>query len=414
MKTNTETLCQSCHTQGKNKYTVWGKKKDNSFIDLSSTHNIDTGGQYRKSGHANSQALAFKEFSAYDFGSSHQPTYPFDMSITGSGGVGSKRNKSNTSNRLTQTPNPANAYLGTANNTSQVVLINNYACNQCHHGLGSIDYMKDRQGTSSSQVLWGDATVVCLTCHETHTDPGGTKKNVRAPVKLSYNSRFENATSNPRGGINKFMDGTDIPSGVGNSLVCLFCHQARESGFTVYDRIKSFLDPYTVPDQVINPSGFSFVNPHYLDGGAVLWSKNAWEYFFNNIPQTYSSGISSHQQTNCTGCHMGEANADNTEGGHTWAPRVETCQSCHGSSVTSFFSVNAGADYDGDGQVKTAYEEIGTLSEDGSSGTGLFWTGHYSPECEGDLLQSQQLSLLFHCNGRPVQTLDNAHPFRRI
>ena len=212
MRTNTETLCQSCHTQGKHKYTAWGKKKDNSFIDLSSTHNIDTGGQYRKSGHANNQALAFKEFSAYEFGSTHQPTYPFDMSITGSGGIDSKRNKSNNSNRLTQTPNPANAYLGTANNTSQVVLINNYACNQCHHGLGSIDYMKDRQGTTASQVLWGDATVVCLTCHETHKDPSGTGKNVRVPVKLSYNSRFEDATKNPRGGINKFMDGTDIPS----------------------------------------------------------------------------------------------------------------------------------------------------------------------------------------------------------
>lgn len=372
MRTNTETLCQSCHTQGKLKYTAWGKKKNNSFTDLSSTHNIDTGGQYRKSGHANTQALAFKEFSAFEYGSTHQPSYPFDMSITGSGGINSLRNKSNNSNLLTQTPNPANAYLGTANNTSQVVLINNYACNQCHHGLGSIDYMKDRQGTTGAQVLWGDATVVCLTCHETHRDPSGKQKNVRVPVKLSYNSRFEDVNKNPRGGINKFMDGTNIPSNVGTSLVCLFCHQARESGFTVYDRVKAFIDPYTKPDQVINPAGFSFVNPHYLDGGAIVWSKNAWEYFFNNVPQTYSNGIPKHQQTNCTGCHMSEANADNTEGGHTWVPRVETCQSCHGSSITSFFSVSASADYDGDGQVKTAYEEIGTLSADGKTGTGLF------------------------------------------
>ncbi len=40
--------------------------------------------------------------------------------------------------------------------------------------------------------------------------------------------------------------------------------------------------------------------------------------------------------------------------------------------VTSFFSINAAADYDGDGQVKTAFEEIGTISAGGSSGTGLF------------------------------------------
>jgi len=371
MRTNTETLCQSCHTQGKYKYTAWGKNKAGELIDLSPTHNKNIGGQYRRSGHANQHTLAFKEFSSFDFGSSHQPTYPFDQSIIASGGVGSRRNKGNSINRLTSTPNAANAYLGAPNNTSQVVLIDNYVCNQCHHGLGSVDYMKDRQGTSSAQVLWGDATVVCLTCHETHSDPNGSKKNVRVPVKLSFNSRFVDPVKNIRGGINKFMDGTSIPSNVGNSLVCLFCHQARESGLTVYDRIKARLNPYTNPDQVINPAGFSFVNPHYLDGGAILWSKNAWEYFFNNIPQTYSNGIPNHQQTNCTGCHMSEANADNTEGGHTWLPRIETCQTCHGS-VTTFFSINAAADYDGDGQIRTAYEEIGTITGGGSTGTGLF------------------------------------------
>jgi len=371
MRTNTETLCQSCHTQGKHKYTAWGKNNAGELSDLSATHNKNIGGQYRRSGHGNQQALAFKEFSSFEFGSSHQPTYPFDQSITGSGGLGSRRNKGNSINRLTTTPNAANAYLGAAGNTTQVVLIDNYVCNQCHHGLGSVDYMKDRQGTSDAQVLWGDATVVCLTCHETHSDPNGSKRNVRVPVKLSFNSRFVDPTkNNPRGGVNKFMDGTSIPSTVGNSLVCLFCHQARESGFTVYDRIKA-INPYTNPDQVINPAGFSFVNPHYLDGGAILWSKNAWEYRFNNVPQTYSNGIPDHQQTNCTGCHMSEANVDNTEGGHTWVPRIETCQACHGS-VASFFSIDAVADYDGDGQVKTVFEEIGTISDDGSTGTGLF------------------------------------------
>jgi hypothetical protein len=371
MRTNTEALCQSCHTQGKHKYTAWGKT-DGTFTDLSSTHNRNIGGQYRRSGHADGNAIPFLEFSSFEYGSSHQPTYPVDMSITGSGGLNSLRNKGNSSYKLTQTPNAANAYLGSPNLTDQVVLINNYTCNQCHHGLGTIDYMKDRQGTSSAQVLWGDATVVCITCHETHKDSNGSGKNVRMPVKLSYNSRFVDAANNPRGGINKFMDGTDIPANVGNGLVCLFCHQGRESGLTVYAAIKGKVDPYANPDQVIDAAaGVSFINPHYLDGGSLVWSRNAWEFFFNGVAQSYTTGNADHQQLNCMGCHMAEANATDTEGGHTWKPRIETCQQCH-SPIAKFEDIVALGDYDGDGKVGTTFEEIGTIASDGSSGTGLF------------------------------------------
>ena len=370
MKTNTETLCQSCHTQGKHKYTVLGKKKDGTFIDLSPTHNINIGGQYRRSGHADTEAIPFKEFSSYEYGSSHQPTYPFDMSIDGSGGVNSLRNKSNTAFKLTQTPNPANVYLGAPNLTNQVVLINNYPCNQCHHGLGAVDYMMDRQGTSSAQVLWGDSTHTCLTCHNPHESK--IEKNVRIPVKLSYNPRFVDPVKNPRGGIDKFMDGTNIPAAVGNGKLCLFCHQGRESGLTVFLAIKGKIDPYTNPDQVIDPvNGISFINPHYLDSGSLLWSRNAWEFFFKGSPRKYSTGIPEHQQLNCMDCHMVEPNAENTEGGHTWRPRVETCQQCH-VNISDFTAIPASINYDGSSATTTTFEKIGTISPDGTTGTGLF------------------------------------------
>ena len=48
------------------------------------------------------------------------------------------------------------------------------------------------------------------------------------------------------------MDGTDIPSGAGTGIICLFCHQGRESGLTVYINITgNGVNPYTDPDKVI-------------------------------------------------------------------------------------------------------------------------------------------------------------------
>ena len=373
MNLNTEALCGSCHTKGNYKFSAYGKL-GNSFIDQKSTHNNDILTQYKSAGHADILAPAWEEFSARPYGGSHTVTYPFDMSVAGAGtpAQGQLRNGGNTTFQLTS-PDPANVYLTRVSNTTLPVLVNNYACNQCHHGLGAIDYMKDVQGTANAQVLWGDSTVTCVTCHDTHNQGAGA--NIRTPVYLSYNSRFTSAA--PVGKINKFMDGTDIPAEVGTGAICLFCHQGRESGLTVYKAIKTAnatLDPYddAQRDTAISATGISFVNPHYLDSGAILWGRNAWEYFFTGTAQEYSEGIPAHQTLNCAGCHMGEASEDNSEGGHTWRPRLETCQTCHGP-VTSIETIPAIGDYDGDGTTESAFEEFGTLDiANPANDTGLY------------------------------------------
>jgi hypothetical protein len=198
-------------------------------------------------------------------------------------------------------------------------------------------------------------------------------------VKLSYNTFFVDATKNPRGGLNKFMDGTDIPSATENSIICLFCHQGRESGLTVYLNVKSKgVDPYATPDKVISATGVSFQNPHYLESGALIWSRNAWEYLSVSgapTPNKYNSGIPEHQKTNCTGCHMGEQTSPNgLEGGHTWRPRIETCQECHGTTIKSFQDIKASADWNGNGIVESAFLELGTPLDAvaGTQDVGLF------------------------------------------
>jgi hypothetical protein len=375
MWTNTEELCGSCHTRGAYKYTKWGKTPAGTTVNLSPTHNVNVGGQYKTSGHANKLAPAFEEFSSTPFGGSHQAVYPFDMSITGAVAVGNKINKGNRVFALVSTPSSVSgAYLSQKGNTSLSPAVNNYACNQCHNGLSAIDYLNDVQGTSAASVMWGDATVVCITCHDPHKDEvssNGKGPNLRKPVKLSYNINYFSSATNPRGGINKFMDGTDIPSGVGQGIICLFCHQGRESGYTVYKNISNRgVNPYTQPDKVISATGVSFQNPHYLESGAILWSKNNWEYLTvsgTQTPNKYSNGIPQHQQTNCVGCHMAEPSANDFEGGHTWRPRIEVCQKCH-PTAKRFQDIKATGDYNGNGVVETAFAEIGTINPD----TGLF------------------------------------------
>ena len=153
--------------------------------------------------------------------------------------------------------------------------------------------------------------------------------------------------------------------------------------------------PIPTPDAVIKGgAGISFQNPHYLESGAILWSKNSYEYLTvsgNPTPNKYSNGIPSHQETNCGGCHMGEASENDFEGGHTWRPRIEVCQKCHGP-IKNFHDIKAGGDYNGNGIVESAFAEIGTINPD----SGLFGQLKAALQALGDLLQPRPESVLLH------------------
>ncbi len=282
-----ELVCAACHTKGKYKYSQ------------QTTHQENVYPQWLNSGHGTRNDPAFAEFSAnppaytnpdtgetYPLGS-HYSSYPVDMSLS---------------------------TFGATANTTQNAGNNGYACFHCHNGIGSISWQEDVQGTPNADIVFGDEPVMCITCHSPHSQPTGTEFNLHVPVKMT---QYSSSSITING--NYFLDGTPIPSidQTGNATICIFCHQGRESGLTLYA---------TKLASGKNITG-NFFNPHYLGTAAMLWGVNAFEY-----PGKSYSVNEAHQQENCEGCHMDNATDDNLNGGHTWWPNVATCNmaSCHG------------------------------------------------------------------------------------
>ena len=286
---NIERLCASCHTAGKYLYSQLA------------THQPDTYTQWFNSGHGSRNAPAFAEFSAnpaaytnpntgtpYPAGT-HFVRYPFDMAL-----------------------NNADATANTTRNAGN----NNFACYKCHHGIGSLAWQDNLEGTAGAPVLFGDEPVICITCHDPHKNVAGQTKNTRKPLIMTdYSTTFITIQGNV------FLDRQTIQlDRTANATICVYCHQGRESGLTLYS---TKLAPGTTI------SG-SFFNPHYLGTAAMLWGANAYEY----AGKTYSVNAA-HQSANCPTCHMSNATADNKNGGHTWVPNVAACNTsdCHGGSL---------------------------------------------------------------------------------
>jgi hypothetical protein len=338
---NPERLCASCHARGVYKYAKFNANNQ----DVSPTHQGDVFAQYRNSGHGDRTAAAFGEFSANpayynpSYDNSHRISYPYDMAKSATPAV------------------PAN----TTRNAE-----GSFACMKCHHGIGSLAFQDNVEGTSAAPVLFGDTTVTCITCHSPHEDAAGNTKNTRKPVVMSKYSGGGLTFSG-----NVFLDNTPVPSEAGNETICIFCHQGRESGFALFKR--RIATGTTVTG--------NFLNPHYLGTGAMLWARNGYEYTDNTsgtaVPKQYGY-ITAHQQTNCNGCHMA-ASSTSGLGGHTWKILSDdesvvnnaSCNvsSCHNGRVPATNSagefhdfrdsvLSPTADYDLDGTVEGTAKEI--------------------------------------------------------
>jgi hypothetical protein len=364
---NIENLCASCHTVGKYKF--------NNF----STHQTNVFTQWTNSAHGSRNEAAWALFSA------NPPAYT--------------------------NPDTGLPYTDLSESTKYPYDVSNEAstrwlCKKCHNGVSSIDWQMNVQGTPDARVVWGDEPATCVTCHDTHprTDLGVTinASNIRKPVVMTnYSSTIKNGTTvvgSLKFSGDVFLDKTAVPATAlsATSVICIFCHQGRESGFTLF---KEKLSP---------PAGItgSFFNNHYLGTAAMLWAVNGYEYP-QNLPggaqRLYGANVA-HQGANCAICHMSNPTPDNLAGGHTWERNVATCNTsaCHGASFL--------------GPIPAAADGV---TPDLSTYRATFDTNNYSGDTGGttqgiaDSIRSlqQQLITLLAAQTPPIFYTDLIYPY---
>ena len=212
------------------------------------------------------------------------------------------------------------------------------SCFPCHSGTAFVKWLanKTTPGYDTSTV-GGQPTprsdanrnISCASCHDPHTLEFRT---------LSLDS---------------LRNGYKPPAGIGGKgLLCMNCHNARYSSKV---RVTSTAPYYGFVDRY---------GPHENGQADVYFGSNGYQYGDNSLTgQMTHAGLSDA----CVTCHMasrvvgtsihsnhGLNMSDTTNGFQPWA----VCKTCHGANINSFNDVKAFSDYDQDGTIEGAQDEI--------------------------------------------------------
>jgi hypothetical protein len=201
------------------------------------------------------------------------------------------------------------------------------SCAKCHSAAGLPLFLKE--GVNIAQPLANGFQ--CATCHVSLTEEGAPRyvvEEVEFPSGLTVTAEQADA----------------------NTLLCMNCHQGRESTISVNRVIGD-----SPADEVAE--GLGFRNVHYFAAGATRYgtqAKGVYEY----EGQSYN-GYFEHAgpADSCTDCH----------GTHTLQVQVDKCGECHDGveSMEDLENIRISeVDYDGDGDVAEGVAgEVATMHE---------------------------------------------------
>lgn len=243
-------------------------------------------------------------------------------------------------------------------------------CQVCHTNEGFVQRVKTGE-IDSKEAVSNPSEIGCFTCHAPH-DKGDFSLRTTAKVTLANGRIFD--------------------KGIGN--LCAGCHRARRKP---QDEVRA----RNIPT--------SSWGAHHGPQADMLAGTNAYEF----PGKKYASSVHTVlPNATCTTCHMslpsGRYSLSPSIGGHSFRiagevheqPKLNTAgctnSGCHGEMKqirgTHYFDKKAPADYDGDGKIESAQEEVEGLLQkfiDGK-GTGALQTLSDAPyDASGKFVNSK-------------------------
>jgi hypothetical protein len=228
-------------------------------------------------------------------------------------------------------------------------------CQPCHTGKGMMYYLNHNQDTTGLAATWvasrdAKTPISCQVCHDPH---GNDNPYALRTMGLKGDTLK-----------NGYLIPAQFRSNTGN--ICMNCHGGR---YSVKYKLTNVAPYYGWSDRFY---------AHYNIQGDMFFGSGGYESV--TLGQAPFSGVMSHGgvEGTCAGCHM-QPRKNRLDGGgnmlanHSFSMKdtlfatgvykpTDVCAKCHGE-IESFEDIQAGYDYDRNGQIEGVQTEIHGLLE---------------------------------------------------